>query len=165
MNAVPFHVQTTSLHRRSGHASMSTQPSTPISVTIPVAWGEMDALRHVNNIVYFRYMETARVAFIRALGWEIDPLAKGVGVILHSVQCRFRAPVSYPDTLIVNARLAALEDDRFTIEHELTSTKTGGLVATGSGVIVAYDYARGAKASIPEPFRSRLEAALGTDRT
>lgn len=144
---------------------MSTQPSTPIAVSIPVAWGEMDALGHVNNIVYFRYMETARVAFIRALGWEIDPLAKGVGVILHSVQCRFRAPVSYPDTLMVTARLAAIEDDRFTVEHELTSAKTGGLVATGSGIIVAYDYGRAAKASIPEPFRSRLLAARDPGRT
>ncbi|MBY0311575.1 MAG: acyl-CoA thioesterase [Phycisphaerales bacterium] len=144
---------------------MSTEQPTLVTVSIPVAWGEMDALGHVNNIVYFRYMETARVAFIRALGWEIDPLAKGVGVILHSVQCRFRAPLSYPDTLMVTARLAAIEDDRFTVEHELTSAKTGGLVATGSGIIVAYDYGRAAKASIPEPFRSRLIAALGNART
>lgn len=139
---------------------MSTPDLKNFAIRVPVAWGEMDALGHVNNIVYFRYMESARVAFIRTLGWQVDPTSPGVGVILHSVQCRFRAPVTYPDTLTVAARLAAVEDDRFTIEHELTSDKTGGLVATGSGIIVAYDYARAVKAPIPEPYRTRLIAAL-----
>lgn len=144
---------------------MTSEGSSHASILVPIAWGEMDSLGHVNNAVYFRYMESARVAFIRGLGWEIDPHAKGIGVILHSVQCRFRVAVTFPDTLTVTARLVSVEDDRFTIEHELFSTKTGGLVATGSGIIVAYDYERASKASIPEPFRSRLIAALGHGRS
>lgn len=118
-----------------------------------VAWGEMDALGHVNNAVYFRYMESARVAFLLWAG--IDRLktgpggAGGVGVILQSAQCRFRRPVVYPDTLLISSRVEAIAVDRFTLAHDLTSKTTGEVVAIGSGVIVAYDYAAAKKAELP----------------
>ena len=40
----------------------------PVTVEVPVVWGEMDAFSHVNNVVYFRYFETARIAYF----YEID---------------------------------------------------------------------------------------------
>ena len=41
----------------------------PVTVEVPVAWGDMDALGHVNNAVYFRYFETARIRFFAELDW------------------------------------------------------------------------------------------------
>lgn len=131
------------------------------SLAIPVAWGEMDALGHVNNIVYFRYMETARVAFLQRLGINRLEGEGGVGVILQSVQARFRRPVVYPDTVHVSSRVLSVERDRFTLEHEIRSEKLADVAAIGSGVIVSYDYTRGAKVDLPDRWAELLRRASG----
>lgn len=134
-------------------------------ITIPIAWGDMDALGHVNNALYFRYMESARVAFLIHVG--IDRLANDAGpcdqgtpgVILQSVQARFRRPVEYPDTLTVSSFVTDIESDRFTLAHEMRSEKLNEVACLGSGVIVAYDYARKTKTALPEAWRQALERA------
>jgi acyl-CoA thioester hydrolase len=134
-----------------------------VTIEIPIAWGEMDALGHVNNVVFFRYIESARVAFIRALGWK-DPRAGsghlglgGVGFILQSVQLRFRRPLEYPDTLKVTSRLVSVEADRFTLAHEIISGALGDVAALGEGTVVTYDYAKGEKTEMPAGLRALLE--------
>jgi len=126
-----------------------------------VAWGDMDALGHVNNAVYFRYMESARVAFLLAVGIDRLNHVGSIGVILQSAQCRFRRPVVYPDTLRISSRVESIEADRFTLGHEMFSQSRGEVVAIGSGVIVAYDYAKAAKASLPPDWVERLIASRG----
>ncbi len=132
----------------------------PIPFEQPVAWGEMDALGHVNNVAYFRYMESARVAFLVRLGIDRLRMATGVGVILQSAQCRFRRPVVFPDTLMISSRVTAIEADRFTLEHEMTSKALGEVVTIGSGMIVAYDYAKNVKVSLPSDWEGFLRAAM-----
>jgi len=133
----------------------------PVIIEIPVAWGEMDAFGHLNNVVYFRYLESGRVAFLRALGDVEFMGGTGIGPILASVQCRFKAPVTFPDTLIVGTRLRDLGADRFTMEHRLVSRQLGRVVAEGEGLVVAYDYATGSKTPIPPQVRASLLALQG----
>jgi acyl-CoA thioester hydrolase len=118
----------------------------------------MDALGHVNNAVYFRYFECARVEFLRRLGWsDRTTNASGPGFILHSVSARFRRPVRYPDTLTVRAFVTEVGTDRLTIGHTIHSAAQGGaLVAEGSGVVVCYDYAAGCKVGLPGGFVAAL---------
>ena len=73
----------------------------PMRVTIPVAWGDLDALQHVNSTVYFRWFETARVALFRRVGWLGEGRADGVGPILARASCVFRLPVGFSDTVEV----------------------------------------------------------------
>ncbi len=131
-----------------------------ISVAIPLAWAEMDAFGHVNNIIYLRWFETARIEFLRRVGWMPEELPpRGVGVILHSVQCRFRIPLTFPDTVDVTASLAGIESDRITLAHQVKSQALGGGVAAeGSGIVVAYDYDARVKAPIPEAVLRALRA-------
>lgn len=131
-----------------------------VTIEIPVAWGEMDALGHVNNVVYFRYLESSRIAFIRSLALDdvrsvkIDGVR--VGFILQGVQCRFRRPVVFPDTLRVTARLVKVDADRFTLAHEVISTAQQAVAAVGEGTIVTYDYENANKVTIPASLRERL---------
>jgi acyl-CoA thioester hydrolase len=127
----------------------------------PVAWGDMDALGHVNNAVYFRYMESARVAFLIWLGVDRLRMSSGVGVILHSAQARFRRPIVYPDRLHISSRVTAVSDDRFTLEHELRSAALNDVAAIGHGVIVSYDYAKATKAPMPLEWAQRLRRLCG----
>lgn len=62
----------------------------PVVVTLPVQWGEMDAYGHVNNTVFFRYFETARIAYLERCGFTRTWETARVGAILHSTHCRFR---------------------------------------------------------------------------
>ncbi len=149
---------------------LSTSPP-PVSLLIPIAWGEMDALGHVNNVAYFRYLESARIEYLRRLGYGAARGADqstatggglagtgpgGVGFILQSVQCRFRRPVVFPDTLRVTACCIEIGDDRFTLSHEVHSTAMNDVAAVGQGTIVCYDYARGTKTPMPQALRDAI---------
>lgn len=125
----------------------------PIVITAPVAWGEMDAFGHVNNIVYFRYFESARIAYLDAIGFRGGD---GIGPILASTQCRFRLPLTYPDTVHVGARTVELATDRFTMEYRVVSERLDGTAAEGGGTIVAYDYANATKATLPNDVTARI---------
>src|SRR4029077_16692849 len=104
--------------------------------------GEMDAYQHVNNVVYFRYFENARLEYIRRLDWFALEEATGIGPILAATQARFRRPLSYPDTITIGARLLNLETDRFVLEHKIASKTQSEIVTEGQGTIVTYDYRR-----------------------
>ncbi|CAN5820193.1 hypothetical protein BH23GEM9_BH23GEM9_15780 [soil metagenome] len=125
----------------------------PLVIEVPVAWGEMDAFGHVNNIVFFRYFESARIAYLDAIEFRGD---ENVGPILASTNCRFRRPLEYPDSLRIGARTTILERDRFTMEYVLVSSSLGEVAAQGAGVIVAYDYTNRRKTAIPGSVRSRI---------
>ncbi|HSJ25842.1 MAG TPA: thioesterase family protein [Longimicrobiales bacterium] len=132
---------------------MSGLEGFPITITVPVAWGEMDAFGHVNNIVYFRYFESARIAYLEAIGMRGDG---DVGPILASTHCRFRLPLAYPDTVHVGARATDVGDDRFTMEYRVVSERHGAVAADGGGVVVAFDYAAGRKTRLPDAVRRRI---------
>lgn len=132
----------------------------PIVVSIPVAWGEMDALGHVNNIVYFRYYETARMRYLERAGL-IDIMKEiGIGPILAKISCTYRAPVYYPDTLSVGARVSTIGNTHFNMEHLVVSERLGA-VASGDSVVVTFDYRAKAKAPVPEPIVRAIEALEG----
>lgn len=136
----------------------------PVIVQQAVAWGEMDGYGHVNNTVYFRYMENARLEYFRRLGWPVGPKPQGIGPILHSTHCRFRKPLAWPDNIAIGARVPKVEADRFTLEHIIVSEHWAGIAAEGSGVIVTFDYAANAKAAVPEELRRKIEDMEGPGR-
>ncbi len=79
----------------------------PHTLALRIAWGDMDALAHVNNTIYVRWLESARVALFERL---LGPVrAEGVGPILASVTCDYLAPVVYPGTVVVGTRVSQLE--------------------------------------------------------
>jgi acyl-CoA thioester hydrolase len=120
----------------------------------------MDAFGHVNNTVFFRYFESARIAYLERLGFR-GADGEAIGPILASTQCKFRRPLAYPDTVLVGARVSQLGDDRFTHEYRLISRALEEIAAEGSGVVVAYDYGARAKCAIPPAVRARIEALEG----
>jgi acyl-CoA thioester hydrolase len=136
----------------------------PVVVEQAVVWGDMDAYRHVNNVVYFRYLENARLEYFRRLGWPELEQATGVGPILAATRARFRKALTYPDDIAIAARVPTLGADRFTLEHRIVSRRLGAVVTEGEGTVVAYDHGRHQKALLPEELRRRiveLEASAG----
>jgi len=128
----------------------------PVRVDIPVAWGEMDAFGHVNNVAYFRYFESARIAYFEAIGYLDLMHATGVGPILAATECRFRLPLEYPDTVTVGARVTEIHEDEFLMRYVAVSRTHGRVAAEGCGRIVSYDYAQKRKAPLQATLRDRL---------
>ncbi|MGD8699738.1 MAG: thioesterase family protein [Gemmatimonadales bacterium] len=129
----------------------------PVVVHIPVQWGEMDAYGHVNNTVFFRYFESARVKYLEDCGFLTAYDREKVGAILHSTSCRFRQPLFYPDTARVATRVTDLTEDRFTMAYRLVSEAQQTIVAEGDCVVVSYDYRTRRIAPIPEYVREGIE--------
>jgi acyl-CoA thioester hydrolase len=126
-----------------------------------VVWGEMDSYEHVNNVVYFRYFENARLEYFRRLGWFEFEEQTGIGPILHSTRARFRRPLTYPDTILIGARATDVGEDRFTIVHRIVSRNSGEVVTEGEGLVVSYHYKRGEKVPLPEELRRRIRDLEG----
>ena len=116
----------------------------------------MDSYRHVNNVVYFRYFENARLEYFRRLRWPEFEQESGVGPILAATQARFRRALTYPDTIAITARLGTLGEDRFTLEHRIYSEQLGDVATEGQGLVVAFHYGRGEKVALPEELRRRI---------
>jgi acyl-CoA thioester hydrolase len=129
----------------------------PVVVATPVAWGDMDYFRHVNNIVFFRYFESARIAYLERIGFERELEESGIGPILGATDCRFRRPVTYPDVVLVGARTVELAEDRFRMEYRLVSESQRAVAAEGGGTLVAFDYRRNCKAPLPRAVRAAIE--------
>jgi len=129
----------------------------PIVIELDIAWGEMDSYAHVNNVVYFRYFENVRIAYLDRVGWMASMRQDGLGPIVASTQARFRKPLTYPDHLLVAARISEIQTDRVTFEYRLISTKLNAVAAEGEAVVVSYDYRANAKAPIPEAIRKAIE--------
>jgi acyl-CoA thioester hydrolase len=136
----------------------------PVVIEIPVAWGEMDALRHVNNVVYFRYFESARIAYFEKLKLGNFMHENGIGFILGSTKCRFKAALTFPDRLLVGTRTSDVKEDRLVMQHCLVSRRLQKVAAESEAVLVSYDYRKAKKAPLPEEWRryvQELEASKG----
>jgi acyl-CoA thioester hydrolase len=94
--------------------------------------------------------------FVRSSGAR----SKGIGPILHSTQCRFRKPLTWPDSIAIGARIPKIDADRFTIEHLLVSEQHG-IAAEGWGLVVTFDYAANAKAAVPDELRRQIDKLEG----
>jgi len=135
----------------------------PVIVEIPIAWGEMDALRHVNNVVYFRYFESARVAYFDRMKFWDFMNRTGIGPILASTQCTFKAPLTFPDTVLVGTRTSEIKGDRFVMESCVVSRRLQKIAAEGEAVLVTFNYRENKKTSLPEELRryiSDLESSV-----
>ena len=128
----------------------------PVVVEIPVAWGEMDAYGHVNNTVYFRYFETARIAYFERLASPGFVSRTPLGPILASTSCRFRAPLAFPDRVSVGARVASVDADRFVMFYAVYSHGLQKIAAEGEGTIVCFDYRENRKAPLPDELREKI---------
>ena len=79
----------------------------------------MDAFQHLNNVVYFRYFEDARITYFEKVGMLERMEAEGEGPILASTQCRYRIPITYPDQVSVGSCVRELTDGRFTMYYRV----------------------------------------------
>jgi acyl-CoA thioester hydrolase len=127
-----------------------------LTIEVPVAWGDMDAFGHVNNVVYLRWFESGRIAFFDHVGISHVEVSKSCAPILARTTCDFRRPLRYPDTVAVHTGLSRIGTKSFAMTYRIHSHALDDTAAEGEGIIVWYDYAADRSVAIPEALRERL---------
>ncbi len=127
-----------------------------VSLDFAVTWGDMDALAHVNNLVYLRWFESARVAYFEKLGLAEPMLARKIGPILARQEIDYEKPLTYPDTVRVTTNVSRLGKTSFTMTFRIVRAASGEIVAKGEGVMVLVDYAKGGKLPLSADFMKRV---------
>jgi acyl-CoA thioester hydrolase len=118
-------------------------------------WGDMDALGHVNNTVYFRYLEQARISWFDSIGVDY---AQGEGPVLGSVSCRFRIPAVYPAELAISLHVSNPRNSSFVLASEITDRSDARVYATGEAVMVWIDLAQGKSRPLPAWLRKIIQS-------
>ena len=125
------------------------------TVTIPIRWGDMDALGHVNNTVYFRFMEQARIEWLAMMGCLPDE--NGNGAVIVNAHCTFKKPLKYPDQVEVCTYIAALGRTSFETIQEMRSVNGGyTLYAEGGAKVVWVDRQTEKATAVPEAIRQKF---------
>jgi acyl-CoA thioester hydrolase len=126
-------------------------------VPITVRFRDIDAMGHVNNAVFFTYLETARVDYMRDVVFLLEGRdLTQVGLILAQISCQFQAPIFYGQLVEVGTRAVEMRNSSFIIEHRIEAD--GQLAALAEAVVVHYDYQAGRSVRIPDEIRARVEA-------
>lgn len=136
----------------------------PVVVTQNLIWRDMDAYRHINNAVYFRYFEDARIAYFLETAIDEHMVATGIGPILASTQCDFRAPLTFPDTIHIGTSVVETWSNRFRMEYVVFSEDLERVAAEGVGLVVYFDYKKNKSCDIPERVRASINSLQKTQR-
>ena len=121
-------------------------------------WGDMDALGHMNNTVYFRYLEQVRISWFDGIGRDCRTRAEGP--ILGSIVCRFVLPAVYPAELEVTLVAGAPRRSTFSLHSEIRSHDDPRRVyARAEALMVWIDLKAGKSRPLPEWMRALLPAS------
>jgi len=127
-----------------------------IKTRFPIAWGDMDPMQHINNVVFLRYFENSRILYYEAIGLCYFNNKNGFTGVVKSISCEYLLPLIFPDIVEVGARVTAMADNCFTMEHYIWSQKNG-LCAFGETEITVVNVRTFKPATIPEKTRSEIE--------
>ncbi len=121
---------------------------------LDVRFRDCDSMGHVNNAVYFTYLEQCRLTFWRQLTGEGSPLSR---VIVAHAECDYRSPALFGDRIEVGLNVGEIRRSSFVLVYQINHVESGRRLADGKTVMVTYDYAAGASVPIPPATRSLLE--------
>lgn len=133
----------------------------PYVYTDHVRFGDLDAMRHLNNVAFLRFFESARVEFLndRVTGRDAgDP--EHAQLIFAECHIRYRATGRYRDRLRIELWTSELQRSSFRIEFAMRADPGDRLLAEGYGVLVGYDYETGRPAPLTPEIAAAVERSL-----
>jgi acyl-CoA thioester hydrolase len=126
---------------------------------MPIRWGDMDTMGHVNNAMYFTYLETARIDWFRAVGCAPNP--QGEGPVLINASCTFLKQLEYPGDIEILTFVGAFGRSSFETYHEIRRVdQPEALAAEGAAKVVWVDFVEGKSKALPQDVRERLSRAV-----
>jgi acyl-CoA thioester hydrolase len=121
-----------------------------------VRFGDLDAMKHLNNVVFLRYFETARIDYLNRLMGSHDPVTRftDFGFIFASCKIDYRSPAHFDEEVAIRVRPADIGTKSLKLEFEMAVGER--LIAEGHGVLVGYDYEAQRTVPLPDALKERL---------
>ena len=133
----------------------------PVTVRLPIYWGDMDVFGHINSTVHLRWFEAARAAYALKIGLQIQTRDSGIGVVMASVTCNYRRQLTYPGEVMSGGRISRLTLSNMTMDYQVVDANTGLTAADGTSILVAYDFPADRPVSVPDNVRAAIERLEG----
>lgn len=130
------------------------------NLKIRIDWSELDYFGHVNNVMFFKYIQASRVNYWQLIGLRQHHLEEKQGPMLASCQCDFKKPLFFPGEVEVFCRTVALGNSSFSFEHQLFNHKNE-LCAVARDVMVMFDFQENRKMAVPLWLRTKIENLEG----
>ncbi len=128
----------------------------PVVLQQQLEWGDIDALNHINNVVYFRYFENIRLKYFERIGMMEEMQKTKIGPILGATECKFLKPLTYPDRITLGATVTEIREKRLTMRYQIYSQKLEKIAAEGSAEIVFVDFVTGRSCLISDTFLAAI---------
>jgi acyl-CoA thioester hydrolase len=136
---------------------VTTPADWPFSYVDRVRFGDLDAMRHLNNVAFLAFFESARIAYITQLLPERDPThPDATGLIFAECHINYRAPAFYDEEIRTLIRPGDVARSSFRVYFEMRAETDGRLLAEGYGVLVGYDYEAGRAMALSDAMRAAL---------
>lgn len=132
-----------------------TDKAFPVKHVLRIDWSELDYFKHVNNVSFFKYIQSARVNYWDQVGLTVSHLETNIGPMLASVNCEFRKPLFYPGEVTILTRTEFIKNTSFGFHHWLMNDK-GEMAAEAHDVMVMFDFNSHEKVPFPQPFREKI---------
>ncbi|MGQ0608944.1 MAG: acyl-CoA thioesterase [Chloroflexota bacterium] len=123
--------------------------------TLQVRFRDIDAFGHVNNAVFFSYVELARIRYLLDVLEPNEPFDR-LPLILARVELDYRSPITFGDEVVVDTRVDRIGRTSFAMSHRMTAGPDGRLAGDVQTVLVTYDYASARPIPVPDDWRRRL---------
>lgn len=131
----------------------------PVKTSLRLDWSELDLLGHINNVMYFKFLQAARIAYSETIG--LHPTThEGIGFILADSRCSFLKPLYFPGSISVHTSVEFMKTSSFGMIHRIMNDD-GVCVAEGHDVVVLYNIGEEKKVHILPELRSKVEELEG----
>jgi acyl-CoA thioester hydrolase len=132
----------------------------PVKLSLRIDYSELDTFGHVNNVMFMKYVQAARVNYWDQIGLYQHFVATRLGPMLASVTCDYRKPLHYPGSVVVQTRMKHIGNTSFSFQHQILNEE-GDLVAEAEDVMVMFNFNKNEKLPFPKEFRNKVEALEG----
>lgn len=131
-------------------------PHFPVKLHLRLDWSEMDTFGHINNVMFFKYIQASRVNYWEHIGLMNRYFKDKIGPILVSTGCQFTKPLFYPGNITIEVRAEFMKTTSIGLHHRILNHKNE-LSAEAHDVIVIYNFTTNQKVPIPDELREAMK--------
>jgi acyl-CoA thioester hydrolase len=125
-------------------------------INIAIDWADLDLFGHVNNVTFFKYIQSARVNYCELIGLTALNNTDKLSFMVASSQCQFKKPLLYPNKIFVSCKTTWIKNSSFQLNYLIT-LEDGTLIAEAEDVLVVFNHQQKIKAMLNEEIRLRIK--------
>ena len=129
---------------------------------IEIRYGDLDPQGHVNNAKYLTYFEQGRIHYLIQLGlFSKEQSFMDMGIIIADIHITFKTPARYNDRIQVGVRTSKIGNKSMTVEQCVMNADTGEVLASGTVILVMFDYREHKTIPVPDEWREKISSFEG----